>query len=120
MHHFPLLLLRPFQGEVPAEPPPGGLFGGATPWIPLILIFAVFYFVMIVPERKNRRKRDEMLEALKKGDRIMTSGGMFGTIVGVQDNVVTLQIADGVRVRFSRQAVQTLAEEETDKEKKAE
>jgi preprotein translocase subunit YajC len=70
---------------------------------------------MIVPERKNRRKREEMLAALKKGDKVMTNGGMYATIVGVQDNVVTLQIAEGVRVRFSRQAIQALAEEEPEK-----
>ena len=64
---------------------------------PLILVVVVFYLVMIGPEKKNRRRREEMLKNLKKGDRVMTSSGMFGTIAQVQDDVVTLQVADEMR-----------------------
>ncbi len=98
--------------EPPAEQPSGGLFGGFG-FMPLILIFAIFWFVMIAPERKNRKKREAMLGAMKKGDKVMTSGGMFATIAAVQDDVLTLQIADGVRVRFNRSAVQNVVVDET-------
>jgi len=84
----------------------GGPFGGML--FPLLLVLVVFYFVMIGPERKNRRRREELLKSLKKGDRVMTSSGMYGTIAQVQDDVVTLQVADGVRLRFTRQAIQGL------------
>jgi preprotein translocase subunit YajC len=96
----------------PAEEP-GGLFGGGfTSFMPLVLIFAIFWFVMIAPERKNRKKRELMLKAMKKGDKVMTNGGMFATVAAVQDDVITLQVADGVRVRFSRSAVQNVVEDE--------
>jgi len=67
---------------------------------------------MIGPERKQRKKREAMLGTLKKGDKVMTTGGMFATVAGIQDDVVTLQVAEGVRMRFTRQAVQTIVSEE--------
>jgi preprotein translocase subunit YajC len=63
---------------------------------------------MIGPERKQRKKREAMLAALGKGDKVMTTGGMYGSVAAVQDDVVTLQIADGVRVRFARSSIQSV------------
>jgi preprotein translocase subunit YajC len=71
----------------------------------MLLVLAVFWFVMIGPERKNRKKREAMLTALKKGDRVMTTSGIYGTVGQVQGNIVTLAIADGVRVRVSLQSI---------------
>ncbi len=90
--------------------PSGGLFGGSL-LFPLLAVFAIFYFVMIGPERKQRRKRELMIKELKKGDKVMTTGGMYATVSAVQDDVLTLQIADGVRVRYSMQSIQTVLEE---------
>ena len=90
--------------------PPSGLFGGDM-WILIIAIVAIFYFVMIAPEKKNRKKRENMLGALKKGDKIMTTSGMYGAVAQVQEDVVTVQVADGVRLRFSRTAIQTVIDE---------
>lgn len=95
-------------GDQPAAS--GSPFGGMM--FPLIAVFAIFWFVMIGPERKQRKKRQEMLEALKKGDRVMTTGGMYASVAAVQDDLVTLQIADGVRARFSRASIQTVLVEE--------
>ena len=78
--------------------------------VPMLLILAVFWFVMIGPERKNRKRREEMLAALKKGDKVMTTSGIYGSIAQVQDGIATVQIADGVRVRMSVQAIQGLEE----------
>lgn len=86
--------------------------GGPSFLPPLLLIFAVFWFVLILPERKQRKKRQEMIDALKKGDRVLTTAGIFGTVVQAQDDVVTLQVADGVRLRFAKAAVQTVLGEE--------
>jgi preprotein translocase subunit YajC len=100
--------------NTPSGPAPegsGGLFGGLN-FLPLVLIFAIFWFVMIAPERKNRKKREAMLKAMKKGDKVMTTGGMFATVAAVQEDVITLQIADGVRPRFARSAVQSVVEDE--------
>lgn len=80
--------------------------------IPMALIMVVFYVVMIGPERKQRKKREEMLAAVGKGDKVMTSSGMYATVAAVQDDVITLQIADGVRVRFSRSSIQTVVGDE--------
>jgi preprotein translocase subunit YajC len=111
-----LLLLQetPPAGATPAEgaAPPNlmnQIFGGIT--VPLLLCFGVFWFLILRPEQKNRKKRAAMLAAVKKGDKVMTSSGLYGTIVQVQDQVVTLQVADGVRMRFALSAIQSLEEE---------
>ncbi len=119
----PTLATAPFavlaqDGGTPAAPvqePSGdgeGASGGGfgSMWVPMLLIFAVFYFVLIAPEKKNRKKREEMLGALKKGDKVMTTGGLIGSVAAVAEDVVTLQVADGVRLRYSRNAVQTVLE----------
>jgi preprotein translocase subunit YajC len=99
----------PATGD-PATTPPsgsGGLFGGGLlQFLPMVAIFAIFYFVMIGPERKARKKREAMLKEMKKGDKVLTTSGMFGTIWAMKDNEITLQLDEGVRVRFSRQAIQ--------------
>lgn len=100
-----------------SDPPPEeteaapGLFSGNTMLLIAALI-AIFYFVLIAPEKKQRRKREEMLGALKKGDKIMTTSGMYGAVAQVQEDVVTVQAADGVRLRFSRAAIQTVLTDE--------
>ncbi len=91
-------------GEAPAKSP--SLFGGMM--VPMLVIFAIFYFVMIGPERKARKKREAMLAEMKKGDAVVTSSGLHGTIAALVDDVVTLQVDEGVRLRFSRAAIQTI------------
>jgi len=95
-------------GATPTKAP--GLFDNMM--FPMLAIFAIFYFVMIAPERKARKKRDSMLQALKKGDKVLTTGGMHATVAAVGEDAVTLQIDDGVRVRFNRAAIQTVLEAE--------
>jgi preprotein translocase subunit YajC len=113
----------PDTGAPPAgQAPSGGPFGMS--WIPLLLVFAIFYFIMILPERKKQKKRAAMLAAMKKGDRVMTSGGLYGTVAQVADDAIVLQVADGVRLRFNRAAIQTIeadgADEKSDKTAKQE
>ena len=90
--------------------PPGGS-GGAQQgnWmsslVPLLVIFAIFYFLMIRPQQKQQKKHREMLGALKRGDRVVTRGGMIGTVHGIADTVVTLEVADNVRIKFNRDAI---------------
>lgn len=69
---------------------------------PLVLIFLVFYFLLIRPQQKQARDRQNMLSDLKKGDEIVTSGGLHGKITGITDQVITLEVADNVRVKVSR------------------
>lgn len=73
--------------------------------IPLVVIFAIFYFLMIRPQQKQQKKHREMLGALKRGDKVVTRGGVIGTIHAIADNVVTLEVADNVRIKFSRDAI---------------
>ena len=85
-----------------------GLFGGGFGLLPMVVIFAVFWFVMIGPERKNRKLREQMLAAVKKGDEVMTSSGLYAKVVSLTDDVVVLQIADGVRAKYSRASIQSV------------
>jgi len=86
--------------------------GGSSFLLPMLAIGAIFWFVMIAPERKKRKAHDEMLGALKKGDKVMTTSGMYGSVSQVQDDVVTLQISDNVRVKFARAAIQGFVDAE--------
>jgi preprotein translocase subunit YajC len=94
-------------------PPPGGLF--SSPWVLPALLFGIFWFVVIGPERKAKRRRQEMLDGLKKGDQVLTTGGLFGSVAQVHDNgTVTLQVADGVRLKFARSSVQGITEKDAE------
>ena len=87
------------------SPPPGGT---ASPWlqlIPFILILGIFYFVMILPMRRRQQKVQEFQSALKVGDKVITSGGIFGSITRVSDQSVQLQVANNVRIEVSRPAI---------------
>ena len=82
--------------------------GGAAAlvnFLPIIAIGLVFYFLVIAPANKQRKKTQEMLSALKKGDRVLTTGGIYGTIQGVEPEAVYLKIADNVKVKVSRSAI---------------
>lgn len=80
--------------------------------MPMIVILVVFFFFMIRPQQKKAKQQQEMLAALKKGDSVLTSGGIIGTIEGLTEQVVILQIADGVKIRILRSQVAALANEE--------
>jgi preprotein translocase subunit YajC len=123
MHLLPFFALLQETQAPATNPAPaagaGDLFGGMM--IPLLLCMAVFYFFMIGPERKARKKREAMLKSLEKGARVMLSSGLYGTIAAVQDQIVTLQIADGVRVRYALSSIQSVLDDEgASKEKEKE
>ena len=73
--------------------------------LPIAAIFLVFYFLVIGPANKQKKKTQEMLTSLKKGDRVVTSGGIYGTVQGVEPEVVYLKISDNVRVKVARSAI---------------
>ena len=103
----------------------GGTFGA---FIPLILMFVIFYFLLIRPQQKKSKEHREMISNLKRGDRIITAGGIYGRITGLDDTTVTVEIADKVRVKVGRSNVaaqvknkgQTSAPKESKKNNKAE
>jgi len=89
----------------------GGLLIGV---LPLIFIFVIFYFVLILPQQKRQKKWQEMLGSLKNGDRVVTSGGIRGTIISVKDDSVQLRVPpDNLRIEVARSAVVSMAAEET-------
>jgi preprotein translocase subunit YajC len=71
----------------------------------MIGMFAIMYFLIIRPQQKQRRERETLLQALKKGDRVVTTGGLFGTVVGLSEQTVTLKVADQVKLDFERSAI---------------
>jgi preprotein translocase subunit YajC len=83
----------------------GGQGGGLGAFIPLILMFAIFYFLLIRPQQKKAKQHKAMLSAVKKGDRVVSSGGLHGVVTGITDEVVTMEIAPKVRVKISRGSI---------------
>jgi preprotein translocase subunit YajC len=83
----------------------GGGGGGIMQLAPLILIFGVFYLLVIRPQSKKAKLHQQMLTELKKGDDVITQGGIIGRITGIKDDEVTLQVQEGVRLRILRSAI---------------
>lgn len=71
-------------------------------FLPLVLVFVIFYFLLIRPQQKKAKDHQEMVKKLKKNDEVMTSGGIYGKVVALADTVVTLEVAPNVRIRVHR------------------
>lgn len=86
--------------------PPGGATGGGqsaiTSLIPLVIMFGIFYFLLIRPQQKKAKEHKALLDALKKGDQVITAGGMHGKITAVEDSVVTIEVANNVNIKFNK------------------
>ncbi len=92
----------------------GGGQGGSQ-WmglLPLVLLFVVFYFLLIRPQQKKQKQQKAFLESLKKGDEVVTAGGLYGKITGITDTTVTLEIAEKIRVKVLRGSVVDLVKGE--------
>jgi preprotein translocase subunit YajC len=81
---------------------------GIALFLPLILIMVIFYFLMILPAQRRQKKVTEMLKNLKNGDKVITNGGIYGTIVGLESDSVQLRIAEQVKIKVSRSAISGL------------
>lgn len=91
--------------------------GGAIIFVYIILFVGVFYFLAVRPQRRQRRAHSEMLTMLKKGDEVVTIGGMFGTIKELREDYVVLEVANRVKVKYLKRAIsQIVSEEEEDYE----
>jgi preprotein translocase subunit YajC len=105
-----------FAGAVPsplafamqAQAQPGGI----ALFLPLILIMVIFYFLMIMPAQRRQKKVAQMLKDLKNGDKVITNGGIYGVIVGLESDSVQLRIAEQVKIKVSRSAIAGLQTEE--------
>lgn len=101
-----------FNGVLLMGAPSGGGSGGGGLSLLLMfgLIFAVMYFFMIRPQQRREKERQKMISELKKGDRVVTSSGIIGTVWGIKDNVVVLKVDDDVKMEFLKSAVSSKVE----------
>lgn len=101
----------------------GGLLGSFGMFIPLLLILVIMYFFMIRPQNKKQKETQKMIEALKKGDKVVTIGGIHGVVSSTKENTVIIKVEDGAKIEFNRTAIATVivdkpAAEEAPAEKK--
>ena len=83
----------------------GGQGGGFSAFIPLILMFAIFYFLLIRPQQKKAKQHKALLSSLRKGDKVVSSGGLHGMVTGLTEEVITMEIAPKIRVKVSRGSI---------------
>jgi len=100
----PYLLIASAEGSAGAE--------GLISFMPLVIIFVIFYFLLIRPQQKKQQSHKSMLDNLKRGDKIITTGGLYGTIEGLTDTTLQLKIANQVKVTMSRSAIAGLQQAE--------
>jgi preprotein translocase subunit YajC len=98
-----MTIAYPFLGLLVQATSPTSLL--ASPIVMMIIVMGIFYVLLILPQQKQQKQVREMRSALKNGDKVITSGGIYGTIVGLEDDAVQLRIADQVKVKVSRSAI---------------
>ncbi|HJW82023.1 MAG TPA: preprotein translocase subunit YajC [Acidiferrobacterales bacterium] len=89
-----------------ADPAPaGGAAGGFMSFLPLIIIFVIFYFLLIRPQSKRAKEHREMVAKLAKGDEVVAGGGILGRVTELSESYITVEVADGVNIKVQRHAV---------------
>jgi preprotein translocase subunit YajC len=104
-------------GQQTTEGSQGGM-GALLNFLPFIAIIAIFYFLIIRPQNKKQKETQKMLSALKKGDHVVTIGGVHGTIQSVREKTVVVKVDDSTKIEFSRSAVASVEAVARDEEKK--
>ena len=94
---------------------PGGA-GGILSLVPFLLIFIIFYFLLIRPQQQKQKQQRALLDALKKGDKVVTTSGIWGTITNLGKETVTLQIADNTKIKMQRDNISRLRGEDEEKD----
>lgn len=107
-----MIFLNVAMAAPAAAAAPQGRGGGIENFLPLILIFVVFYFLLIRPQQKKMKDHRKMLNVLKRGDRVVTSGGLHATVSSLKGNLVEVEIARDVKVTVSKNSISTLAQPE--------
>ena len=87
---------------------PGARAPGIVNFLPFILVFVIFYVLIILPSRKKQKKHQEMVTALKPGDKVVTTGGIFGTVMGTKEDRIELKISANVKVDVTRNAISVI------------
>ena len=91
-----------------AQDAPAGPRGPLSGFVPFLLIFVLFYLLLILPQQRRQKKHRAMLEALKKNDKVATTGGIYGTVMSLSKDMVTLEIAPNVRIKIRRDGIADL------------
>ena len=94
----------------------GGVSGTLMSLVPFVLIFVLFYFLLILPQQKKQKQQKGMLEALKKGDKVITSSGIWGTVTNMGKDTVTLQIADNTKLKIQREYIARIRSEDEEQQ----
>ncbi|HEX2056237.1 MAG TPA: preprotein translocase subunit YajC [Nitrospiraceae bacterium] len=92
----------------------GGAASGLLSLVPFVLIFVIFYFLLILPQQRKQKQLKLMLDALKKGDKVVTASGIWGTVTNLGKETVTLQIADNTKIKIQREHIARLRADEED------
>lgn len=103
-----------YQFLIAMSPPSGGGNGGGSMVSTLIffaLIFVIFYFMILRPQQKRTKERQKMLDNVKKGDKIVTSGGLHGKVINTDEKTMLIEVADNVKLKFERSAIGTITRE---------
>lgn len=98
--------------QIPGGSAPGGnpMVGTILNAVPFVAMLAIFYFLIIRPQQQRQKQMDAMLKNLKKGDRVLTTGGLYGTVIGVDDGKVVLKISEDTKAEFAKSAITQVVE----------
>ena len=108
-HHYSLLM-------TPASGGAGGQQGNPiTAFLPIILIALIFYFLIYRPQKKRQKAREDLVKQVEKGDKVITSQGIHGTIAQVEDTTVLLQVSDNTKIRIEKSAIGTITPKNAEK-----
>ena len=103
-----IAMMGPPPGQQ-GQPQGGGILGML---LPMVIIFAIFYFMLIRPQQRKEKERQKMIDQIKSGERVMFCGGMIGTVVNLKDVILVIKVADSVKVEVARGAVNRVLEKD--------
>jgi len=87
---------------------PGGMESILSSIVPFLLIIVIFYFLILRPQQKRQKERVKLLESIKKGDKVITAGGLHGTVEGIEEKTLLVKVADNVKLKMERSAITTI------------
>ena len=91
--------------------------GGFLPLLSIVMIFVIFYFFIIMPQNKKQKETEKMIAALKKGDKVITIGGIHGVVTSTKEKTVIVKVDDSTKIEFSRSAISSVVTDEKEKSK---
>ncbi|NIP39723.1 MAG: preprotein translocase subunit YajC [Candidatus Dadabacteria bacterium] len=117
-----IIFTLPFLFLIGCIPQSGGGAGGGSGSmiggiIPFVLIFVLFYFLILRPQQKQTRERENMIKNLKRGDDVLTNGGIYGKITNINEDILSVEIAKGINIKMTRNGIASLANESQEEKK---